>query len=77
MANPIINLASRQMEREADLVEIELTKNKEAAISTMIKLNQGNLSIPRPSKIYKTWYHTHPPTEERIKFFEDYQYSNR
>ncbi|NLW41208.1 MAG: M48 family metallopeptidase [Tissierellia bacterium] len=77
LANPIINLASRQMEREADLVEIELTKNKEAAISTMIKLNQGNLSIPRPSKIYKTWYHTHPPTEERIKFFEDYQYSNR
>lgn len=65
------------MEREADMIEIELTKNKEAAISTMLKLNESNLSIPRPSKIYEVWYYTHPTTEDRIKFFEDYQYSNR
>ncbi|GMG96704.1 hypothetical protein EN5CB1_15300 [Tepidimicrobium xylanilyticum] len=77
LANPIMNLISRHMEREADMIEIELTKNKEAAISTMLKLNESNLSIPRPSKIYEVWYYTHPTTEDRIKFFEDYQYSNR
>ena len=70
-ANPIINFSSRQMEREADMIEIQLTKNKEAAISTMLKLYEGNLSIPRPSKLFKIWYHSHPTAEERIKFFTD------
>lgn len=70
-ANPIINFSSRNMEREADAYEIALTRNREAAISTMIKLGQGNLSIPRPSEIYKIWYYTHPPLEERIEFFEN------
>ncbi|MCF6463887.1 M48 family metalloprotease, partial [Clostridium sp. Cult1] len=71
-ANPIINFSSRQMEREADMIEIQLTKNKEAAISTMLKLYEGNLSIPRPSKLFKIWYHSHPTAEERIKFFTEY-----
>jgi len=70
-ANPIMNFASRQMEREADAYEIYLTKNREAAISAMIKLREGNLSIPRPSRIYEIWYYTHPPVEERIEFFEN------
>ncbi|WP_051403464.1 M48 family metallopeptidase [Schnuerera ultunensis] len=71
-ANPIINFSSRQMEREADMIEIQLTKNKEAAISTMLKLYEGNLSISRPSKLFKIWYHSHPTAEERIKFFTEY-----
>ncbi|NLY68013.1 MAG: M48 family metallopeptidase [Tissierellia bacterium] len=70
-ANPIVNLASRHMEREADAFEINLTKDREAAISTMIKLSEESLSIPRPSKIYKIWYYTHPPVEERIEFFKN------
>ena len=70
-ANPIMNFASRQMEREADAYEIYLTQNREAAISAMIKLREGNLSIPRPSRIYEIWYYTHPPVEERIEFFEN------
>ena len=70
-ANPIINYASRHMEREADAFEINLTKDREAAISTMIKLSEESLSIPRPSRIYKIWYYTHPPVEERIEFFKN------
>lgn len=70
-ANPIMNFVSRQMEREADAYEINLTGDREAAISAMIKLSEGNLSIPRPSRIYKIWYYTHPPVEERIQFFEN------
>lgn len=70
-ANPIINFSSRQMEREADAYEIQLTKDRESAISTMIKLNEESLGIPRPSNIYKFWYHSHPPAEERIEHFEN------
>ena len=71
-ASPFINMSSRHMEREADLYEINLTKNKEAAISTMIKLHEESLSLPRPSKIFKIWYHSHPTAEERIEFFTQY-----
>ena len=72
-ASPLINLNSRYMEREADTYEINLTKNKEAAISTMIKLHEESLSLPRPSKIFKIWYHSHPTAEERIEFFTKYR----
>lgn len=72
-ASPIINLSSRYMEREADAYEIDLTKDREAAISTMLRLNKENLGIPRPSKIFKIWYHSHPTAEERIEFFSSYE----
>lgn len=71
-ANPIINATSRYMEREADKIEIQLTKNKEAAISTISKLYEESLSIPRSSNIFKIWYHSHPTAEERIEFFSNY-----
>lgn len=70
LGNPIANFVSRHMEREADAYEINLTKDREAAISAMIKLSEESLSIPRPSEIYKIWFYTHPPVEERIEFFE-------
>lgn len=69
-ADPIINFASREMEREADACEIQLTGDREAAISAMVNLSEGNLSIPRPGILYKIWYYSHPPVEERIEFFE-------
>lgn len=72
LANPIINASSRYMEREADRIEIQLTKNKKAAISTISKLYEESLSIPRPSNIFKIWYHSHPTAEERIEFFSNY-----
>lgn len=70
-ADPIVNFTSRYMEREADAYEINLTKDREAAISAMIKLSEESLSIPRSSEIYKIWFYTHPSVEERIEFFEN------
>mgnify|MGYP000875674567 CR=1 FL=1 len=72
-ASPIVNANSRHMEREADAFQISLTKNKDAAISTMSKLYEESLSLPRPSNIFKIWYHSHPTAEERIKFFSNYK----
>ncbi len=72
-ASPIINANSRHMEKEADAFQIELTKNKDAAISTMLKLHEESLSMPRTSNIFKIWYYSHPTCEERVKFFSNYK----
>ena len=68
-ANPVSNYVSRIMERQADSYEISLTKDRQSAVTAMEKLYQTSLGIPRPSKIYKLWYHSHPPLEERIEFY--------
>ncbi len=69
LSNPISNYISRNMEIEADSYEISLTQDRESAVSAMKKLYDTNLGIPRPSKIYELWYYTHPPLDERIKFY--------
>lgn len=73
LGNPIINYLSRTMEREADSHEIRLTEDRESAISAMEKLQEESLGLPRPSKLYKIWYHTHPSLEERIEFYSKYK----
>lgn len=73
LGNPIMNYVSRAMEREADAYEIILTEDRKSAISAMEKLQQESLGLPRPSKLYKIWYHTHPSLEERIEFYSKYK----
>lgn len=70
-SSPISSYISRYMEKEADAYEIYLTEDREAAISTMLKLYEESLGMPRPSNIFKIWYHSHPTAEERINFFMD------
>lgn len=72
LSNPIQNYISRYMEVEADKYEILLAEDREAAISAMEKLYDQSLGLPRSSKIYKIWYHTHPTLEERIEFYKTY-----
>ena len=67
---PISSLISRNMEVQADTYEISLTQDRESAITAMEKLYVQSLGIPRPSTIYKWWYHTHPPLEERVEFYK-------
>lgn len=71
LGNPITNYISRYMEIEADQYEITLTEDRESAVSAMEKLYVQSLGIPRPSKLYKLWYHTHPTLEERIEFYKE------
>ena len=68
--SPISSYVSRNMEIQADSYEISLTKDRESAITAMEKLYATSLGVPRPSKIYKLWYHTHPPLEERVEFYK-------
>lgn len=76
-SSPIINGVSRQMEWEADRFELELARNKEATASSLTKLYEESLSIPRPSNIYKIWYYSHPTCEERVNFALNYKYENK
>ncbi|WP_353093277.1 M48 family metallopeptidase [Tissierella praeacuta] len=72
IGSPIANYSSRKMEIEADAYEIILTEDRESAISGMEKLYKESLGLPRPSEIFKIWYHTHPTLEERIDFYKNY-----
>lgn len=72
LSMPIENYISRYMETQADGYEISLTNDRESAVSAMKKLYDTSLGIPRPSNIYKIWYHSHPTLEERIEFYKDY-----
>jgi len=69
LGNPVTNGVSRYFEREADLYQISLTQDRESAVTAMTKLYEKSLGLPRSSELYKFWYSSHPPIEERIEFY--------
>ncbi len=69
LGNPVTNGVSRYFEREADLYQISLAQDRESAVTAMTKLYEKSLGLPRPSELYKFWYSSHPPIEERIEFY--------
>jgi Zn-dependent protease with chaperone function len=77
LSSPVSNWYSRKMEWEADKYELDITKNKEATVSSLEKIYEESLSVPRPSNIYKIWYYSHPSLEERVKFAENYKFENK
>lgn len=66
LTSPIMNYFSRKDEFAADKFSSELTKNPDALISGLIKLNSENLSELLPPKIYVAWNYSHPTLIERI-----------
>ena len=73
VASPIVNTYSRYTEREADRFEIELTRDNEASMSSMIKLHQNSLVLPTPGVVYKLWNYDHPTFEDRVNFAKNYK----
>lgn len=76
-SSPILSGYSRHLEWEADKFELELSRNKEATASSLVKLHEGSLSLPRPGGIYKFWYYSHPSCEERVNFALNYEYEGK
>jgi STE24 endopeptidase len=64
---PLSSYISRRFERQADSFAFMLSGNKEAMISTFIKLSKDNLSNIHPHPLYASFYYSHPPMVERIK----------
>ena len=63
---PLMSLASRHNEFEADKFGIDKGSKEELA-SALIKLINENLSFPSSHKVYSFIYHSHPSVKERLE----------
>jgi Zn-dependent protease with chaperone function len=73
LGSPIINGFSRSMEHEADRFALEITRSNRSAALGFSKLQEDNLSIPRPGWLMTIWRSSHPPMGERIDFCNTYR----
>ena len=70
---PVAMAYSRIQEHEADQFSLDLTHANHSAATAFIKLQQENLSNPRPGLIYKIFRASHPSIGERIDFCNSYR----
>jgi Zn-dependent protease with chaperone function len=70
---PVGLAVSRHMEHDADRFALELTQDGHAAATAFVKLQQTNLSNPRPGPLYVWWRGSHPSLGERIDFANTYR----
>jgi STE24 endopeptidase len=70
---PAILAFTRNVEHEADRFGLEITRDNHDCATAFVKLQQENLSVPRPSLLYKLWRSDHPPLGERIDFCNEYR----
>jgi len=64
---------SRYQEHEADRFALELTRDNRAAALTFIRLQEENLTVPRPGLLYLIWRGSHPALGSRIDFANRYR----
>lgn len=72
-SSPLSNAISRYQEHAADKFAIELTNDKEAAITMFQELTKAGLSQVHPPYLVKIFRYGHPTMIERISFIENYQ----
>ena len=73
VTDPVSLAVSRHFEHEADRFALEITRDNHAAATAFVILQQENLAVPRPGRLY-TWFRSsHPPLGERIDFSNDYR----
>lgn len=72
-ASPLSNYVSRYQETRADRYAIEMTKNKEAAISAFQELTRAGLSQVNPPLLVKWLRYSHPSMLERISTIEQFK----
>ena len=71
--SPAILAFGRHVEHEADRFGLEITRDNHDCATAFVKLQQENLSNPRPGLLYKLWRADHPPLGERIDFCNEYR----
>jgi STE24 endopeptidase len=70
---PAVLAFNRYLEREADRFALEITRANRAAGTTFVRLQQENLSVPRPGPLYMLWRGSHPSLGERVDFANQYR----
>jgi Zn-dependent protease with chaperone function len=73
IGQPIAFTYTRHQEHESDRFGLEITRDNFAAASAFVRLQEENLSNPRPGLIMKLMRATHPPLGERIDFCNEYR----
>jgi STE24 endopeptidase len=71
--SPVVLAVGRHVEHEADRFGLEITRDNHDCATAFVKLQQQNLSVPRPGLLYKLWRSDHPPLGERIDFCNGYR----
>jgi len=73
VTDPVALATQRYFEHEADRFALEITRDNHAGATAFAIMQQENLSVPRPGRLY-TWFRmSHPPVGERIDFFNSYR----
>lgn len=73
LLDPVQLAISRHLEHEADRFGLELTHDNHAAAMAFVKLQQNNLGVPYPGRLYTLWRASHPSLGERIEFSNNYR----
>ena len=73
VVTPIALAVQRHFEHEADRFGLEITHDNYAAATAFVKLQQENLGVPRPGRLYTWWRASHPTLGDRIDFSNDYR----
>jgi STE24 endopeptidase len=71
--SPFSNWISRYEETRADRYAIEMTQDKESAISSFQKLSKVGLSQVNPPLLVKIFRYGHPTMLERLNMLEEYE----
>jgi len=70
--SPVGLAYSRHQEHEADRFALELTRTNHSGGLSFVKLQEENLSNPRPGLFYRIFRSSHPSIGERIDFCNSY-----
>jgi Zn-dependent protease with chaperone function len=70
---PVVLAFNRHQEREADRFALEMTRDNRAAAMTFVRLQQENLAVPRPGRLYILWRGSHPSLADRVEFANRYR----
>ena len=73
VVTPVALAVQRHFEHEADRFGLEITHDNYAAATAFVTLQQENLGVPRPGRLYTWWRASHPTLGDRIDFSNDYR----
>lgn len=71
LSNPLQNYVSRQMETQADILAVQLTKDVSATVRLQRNLATRNLSDVSPPTFIMWFSYTHPPALTRIETIQE------
>jgi Zn-dependent protease with chaperone function len=73
LVSPAMLAFSRHQEHEADRFGLELTRDNRSAATAFVRLQEENLSIPRPGRLFVFWRASHPSLADRVDFANHYR----